>query len=73
MDGQRAQPTKLRHDVCIVAGRTVFMLREQDLAAGAVATLLAAAPDTAVVIPAALASQPLPSPAATARPPGKSG
>ena len=33
VDGQRAQGTKLRHDVCIVAGRTVFMFCEHRLPA----------------------------------------
>jgi pSer/pThr/pTyr-binding forkhead associated (FHA) protein len=35
VDGQRAQGTKLSHDVCIVAGRTVFMFSEDRLPAGA--------------------------------------
>jgi two-component system NtrC family sensor kinase len=28
VDGQRAEATKLAHDVCIVAGRSVFMFSE---------------------------------------------
>ena len=72
VDGQRAQPTRLGHDVCIVAGRTVFIFREQNLAAGA-ATRLAAAPDTAVVIPAVLAAGPRPAGTEPAPVPRKSG
>ncbi len=37
VDGQRAQGTKLSHNVCIVAGRTVFMFCEHRLHAGAAA------------------------------------
>jgi len=33
VDGQRAQGTKLSHNVCIVAGRTVFMFSEHHLPA----------------------------------------
>lgn len=54
VDGQRAQGTRLRHNVCIVAGRTVFMFCEHHLHAGA------AAPETAIIFPAALAGQPSP-------------
>jgi pSer/pThr/pTyr-binding forkhead associated (FHA) protein len=54
VDGARAQGTKLNHNVCIVAGRTVFMFCEHRLHAGATSS------DTAVVLPAALARQPAP-------------
>jgi len=52
VDGQRAQGTKLSHNVCVVAGRTVFMFCEHHLHAGA------APSETAIVLPAALAGQP---------------
>ena len=57
VDGQRAQGTDLRHNVCIVAGRTVFMFSEHRLFAGAADSPLAAPHDTAVVLPAVLAAQ----------------
>ena len=52
VDGERAQGTKLSHNVCIVAGRTVFMFCEHRLHAGATTA------QTAFVLPAALAGQP---------------
>jgi pSer/pThr/pTyr-binding forkhead associated (FHA) protein len=52
VDGERAQGTKLSHNVCIVAGRTVFMFCEHRLHAGAITA------QTAFVLPAALAGQP---------------
>ena len=52
VDGERAQGTKLSHNVCIVAGRTVFMFCEHRLHAGATTAR------TAFVLPAALAGQP---------------
>lgn len=55
VDGQRTQVTKLRHDVCIVAGRSVFMFCEHLPAVGTSAKPLAVPPDTARVFPAALA------------------
>jgi pSer/pThr/pTyr-binding forkhead associated (FHA) protein len=56
VDGQRTQMTKLRHDVCILAGRTLFMFSEHLPALGTVAKPLAVPADTARVLPAALAS-----------------
>jgi pSer/pThr/pTyr-binding forkhead associated (FHA) protein len=53
VDGQRAKGTKLSHNVCIVAGRTVFMFCEHRLHAGTVRTPLAAPSETATVLPAA--------------------
>jgi pSer/pThr/pTyr-binding forkhead associated (FHA) protein len=58
VDGQRAQGTKLSHNVCIVAGRTVFMFCEQHLQAGAARQPLTAQSETAMILPAALAGQP---------------
>jgi len=55
VDGERTQVTKLRHDVCIVAGRSVFMFCEQLPAAGSLAKPLAVPPEAAKVQPAALA------------------
>jgi pSer/pThr/pTyr-binding forkhead associated (FHA) protein len=52
VDGQRAQGTKLSHNVCIVAGRTVFMFCEHRLHAGATSSV------AAIVLPATLAGQP---------------
>ena len=60
VDGQRAQGTKLTHDVCIVAGRTVFMFSEHRPPAGAALKPLPAMPDAAIVLPVALAGQPAP-------------
>ena len=51
VDGQRAQGTKLSHNVCIVAGRTVFMFCEHRLHPGATPS------GPAMVLPAALARQ----------------
>ncbi len=51
VDGERARGTKLSHNVCIVAGRTVFMFCEHRRHA------VAAPSDTAMVLPAALARQ----------------
>jgi|GEM_PF-988786 len=42
VDGQRVQATALRHDVCIAAGRTLFMFSEHNLSAGPAAILPAA-------------------------------
>jgi pSer/pThr/pTyr-binding forkhead associated (FHA) protein len=58
VDGQRAQGTKLSHNVCIVAGRTVFMFCEHRLQAGAPRKPLASPSETTIVLPAALARQP---------------
>ena len=55
VDGERAEGTKLSHDVCIVAGRTVFMFCEHPLHAGAVFQTLATPTETATVRPVALA------------------
>ena len=62
VDGQRAQGTKLSHNVCIVAGRTVFMFCEHRLHTGTARMPLAATTETAIVLPAALAGQPAPGP-----------
>ena len=51
VDGERARGTKLSHNVCIVAGRTVFMFCEHLLHPGATHSV------TAMVLPAALARQ----------------
>jgi pSer/pThr/pTyr-binding forkhead associated (FHA) protein len=53
VDGRRAQGTKLDHNVCIVAGRTVFIFSEHPLHANPALGSLAAPPDTAVLLPAA--------------------
>jgi pSer/pThr/pTyr-binding forkhead associated (FHA) protein len=55
VDGQPAHGTKLSHNVCIVAGRTVFMFCEHRLHAGAALQTQAAPTETATVLPAALA------------------
>ena len=73
VDGERAQGTELRHNVCIVAGRTVFMFSEQRLAEGADHKPAAASRDTAVVLPAVLAAQPAPGMARTTPTPSKGG
>jgi pSer/pThr/pTyr-binding forkhead associated (FHA) protein len=51
VDGEPARGTKLSHNVCIVAGRTVFMFCEHRPHVGA------APSGTAMVLPAALARQ----------------
>jgi pSer/pThr/pTyr-binding forkhead associated (FHA) protein len=56
VDGQRAEGIELRHNVCIVAGRTVFMFSDQFCPAGVPDKPLATSPDTAIVLPAALAA-----------------
>ena len=56
VDGQRVQGTKLSHDVCIAAGRTLFMFSEHPLPPSTTHKPLGAPQDTAVVIPAALAA-----------------
>ena len=73
VDGQRAQGTELRHNVCIVAGRTVLMFSEHPLAAGATDEPLAASQDAAAILPAVLAAQSAPAHARTTPPSGKSG
>ena len=73
VDGQRAQGTELRHNVCIVAGRTVFMFSEHRLSTGAADKPLAASQDTAAVLPAVLAAQPAPGRPRTTPAPGASG
>jgi pSer/pThr/pTyr-binding forkhead associated (FHA) protein len=65
VDGQRAQGTKLSHNVCIVAGRTVFMFCEQHLHTGEATNPLATPSETAIVLPAALAGQPARAPVPT--------
>ena len=57
-DGQRAQGTKLGHNVCIVAGRTVFMFSEHPMHTRAAPQPLTAPPETPIVLPAAIAEQP---------------
>ena len=54
VDGQRAHGTKLGHNVCIVAGRTVFMFSEQPSLTGPVRQPLAAPTETAIILAAAL-------------------
>ena len=54
VDGQRTQMTQLRHDVCIVAGRTVFMFSEHLPAVGTVAKPLTTTLGAAAVLAAAL-------------------
>jgi len=56
VDGQRARGTKLSHNVCIVAGRTLFLFSEHRLPASPARNPLAAPCATAVVLPAALAA-----------------
>jgi pSer/pThr/pTyr-binding forkhead associated (FHA) protein len=55
VDGERTQMTELRHDVCIVAGRTVFMFGNNLPAVGTVAKPPAVPPGTGKTLPAALA------------------
>ncbi len=57
VDGQRTQMTQLRHDVCIVAGRTVFLFSERLPAVGTVAKPLTSTAGAAAVLPAALRVQ----------------
>ena len=73
VDGGRAQGTELRHNVCIVAGRTVFMFSQQPLPAGVANKPLAAPHETAVVLPAALAAQMAPGGPHAKPAPGKAG
>ena len=70
VDGERAQGTELRHNVCIVAGRTVFMFSEHRHSAGAADKPLQ---DTAAVLPAVLAAQPAPGRPRTTPASGNSG
>ena len=56
VDGQRTRETTLRHDVCIAAGRTLFMFSEHRLPASTVTKPVVASSDTAVGIPAAFAA-----------------
>ena len=58
VDGQRVQGIKLSHDVCIAAGRTLFMFSERPLSASTTQKTSGTPHDTAVVIPAAFAAQP---------------
>jgi pSer/pThr/pTyr-binding forkhead associated (FHA) protein len=60
VDGQRADGTKLAHNVCIVAGQTVFMFCEHRAHAAAVPKPLPVSPETPLVLPAALAAQQVP-------------
>ena len=53
VDGQRTQTTRLRHDVCIVAGQTVFMFSEHLPAVATPAEALAVTGDTAKAPPTA--------------------
>jgi predicted component of type VI protein secretion system len=71
VDGQRTQMAKLSHDVCIVAGRSVFMFCEKLPAVGTVANALALPPDTSSVLPAVLAGQAAPARAQAAPSPVK--
>lgn len=65
VDGQRAQKTKLRHNVCIVAGQTVFMFSEHHPAT--------ARAEIPTVLPAALAGRPAPALSRATASPGKTG
>jgi pSer/pThr/pTyr-binding forkhead associated (FHA) protein len=56
VDGQRVQGTKLSHDVCIAAGRTLFMFSEHPLPPSTTQKTSGVPHDTAVVIPAAFAA-----------------
>jgi predicted component of type VI protein secretion system len=58
VDGQRAQGIKLNHNVCIVAGRTVFMFCEHHLNTGAARQSRPAATETTMVLPVVLAGEP---------------
>jgi pSer/pThr/pTyr-binding forkhead associated (FHA) protein len=58
VDGLRTQMARLRHDVCIVAGRTVFVFRERHSAAAAPPKPGAEQPESAMVFSASLATQP---------------
>jgi pSer/pThr/pTyr-binding forkhead associated (FHA) protein len=60
VDGQRVQGTTLRHDVCIAAGRTLFMFSEHTLPAS-----------PAALLPAALATRPAPGGSRTLASPSK--
>ncbi len=71
VDGQRAKRAKLTHNVCIVAGRTVFVFCEHHLHTGEAQTPLAAPPDTTIVLPAALAAQPSLAPTQARQQPGQ--
>jgi pSer/pThr/pTyr-binding forkhead associated (FHA) protein len=73
VDGQRAQGTRLTHNVCIVAGRTVFMFCEHHPHAGAGLRPLTVPSTTGVVLPAAAAPQPSPDRGNVASAPGASG
>ena len=55
--GQRAQGTKLFHNVCIAAGRTLFMFSEHRLPASAALNSLTAPSEITFILPAALAAQ----------------
>ena len=56
VDGQRAHQTKLRHNVCIAAGRTLFLFHEHPMPAAVDAEGRSRAHDSAF-LPAALASE----------------
>ena len=58
VDGERAQGTELEHNVCIVAGRSVFVFSEHSLPSGATHNALAAPAGAVVILPAVLAAQP---------------
>ena len=57
VDGQRTQMTKLQHDVCIVAGRSVFMFSEHFPAVGAAVRPRTATSGAGAVPAAALSGQ----------------
>jgi pSer/pThr/pTyr-binding forkhead associated (FHA) protein len=56
VDGQRAHQTMLRHNVCVAAGRTLFLFHEHPLAAAAGGEGQARAHDSAF-LPAAVAAE----------------
>ncbi len=57
VDGQRTQTTRLEHDVCIVAGRSVFMFSEHFPAVGTAIKPLTATSGAGTLPAAALAGQ----------------
>ena len=73
VDGQRAQGTKLSHNVCIVAGSTVFMFCERQPQTGVAGQPPTAPSETPLVLPAALAGQPARAPMPVASASGQTG
>ena len=65
VDGERTQTARLQHDVCILAGRSIFMFSEHFPAVGTIAKpLTSTAGAAALPVQKAVAfAQPAPSPA----------